>query len=770
MNLIKRLNSIQKRALYFVISLVLCVVAVNAIFPVYKTSSARCWLAFLFFLLGASVAFAWGSFKHLTTEKTKFYYLISTIAISSVLTAIGVNYVYCIADGSLPFAADSFIRIILISMILSVAIAYVVFDANATSDFMHKNRWLIAAIVFTVFVALNLNFSNVACFHYSVQPDSQTAFTLPIFGVPRGIRSDEWLVDLPRRASAEYSGYGLINDIVRATTNYNISSSYLYISYSALTNPLNFGYFLFGTEYGTAFHWSGLFILSIIVSYEFSLIITKGNRRCSLLGASILGLSSFALWWSVNIHIMCLQAIIVSAYHFFRREKLYEKVLLALGVSISAACFVCSIYPAWQVPAAYLLMAMFAWVIIESFDKIKAMKWHEWTVVGAAFVFMVSIISAYLFDTRAYNEAIMDTIYPGKRFDTGGNSVYKGSWYIQTLLYPFKDTGNNSEAGTFFSLFPLPMVIALVFIASQIIRKVKNKEVRIDVFSVLLLIPTFFITVYCTKGFPEWLAKISLMSYSIKERAVDLLCIANAFLLIRILSYKKEEKITFPTVLGFGVGVLLVLYNVKTTEKYYPGYMTSSYIIIAALLVIGLVVALLCSEKQKYRNLMISVATVAIAVSGLSVLPITRGLDSLLGKPASLEVQRIVEEDPDAKWIGYDTIIFPQFLIANGAPTINSVNYIPNMELWHKLDPEGKYNEVYNRYAHVACVFVEGEETNFVLTQPDLMVLRLSYDDVEKTGAKYVFSPYGIAESSDKVDLNLIYNEGNIFIYEIIYN
>lgn len=768
MSFLRKINNTQRKSLIALCTLLAFTVIEGKVYSLFELQKGRLALVALAFLVGCAFLFMFGSFECQLSQKKSVFFRIATVALSATSLSLGADTLYCLMNGLKIISLASLIRIILFAIAFVTISCYVVFEAERVSDFIHKNRWFIALSIFVLFVLLKLNFSNAGCFHYSVQPGSQTSYTLPIFGSLRDIRSDEWLVDMPRRASAEYCGYGLINDIVRGCGNYTISSSYLYLSYSALYNPFNLGFFLFGTVYGTSFFWSGLFIMSVIMAYEFSLVITNHNRRLSVLGMGILGLSQFALWWSVNIHILCLQAIIVCSYYFLRKEKLWQRALLALGVASSGACFICNIYPAWQVPLAFILIAIFAWIIVDGFDKVKALRWKEWSIVGVALVFLSSIVLAFLSDTSAYNEAVLQTVYPGARFDAGGDAFYKGSWYIQSLLYPFKNTGNNSEAGVFFNLFPLPMILGAIIVIKQIAVRIIKKSGKIDFLMLFALVPTAIITLYCTKGFPDWLAKLSLMSYSMPIRAIDMLGLLNAYFLVRILSYKDDEKLTVPVWGGAIAGILLVLYNLKNTEKFYAGYMTYSYLAVISLVIVSLVIVLLCKTSQRVRNIIISVTATLVIVCGVMVLPISRGLDSLFEKPASEKVSEIVALDPDAKWIGYDTIIFPQFLIANGAPTINSVNYIPNMELWQKLDPTGAYNEVYNRYCHVCCVFTN-EPTSFTLTQPDLIILRLNYEDIAKTEVKYVFTPYQLSESSDSLDFSLIYSEENVFIYEIIY-
>lgn len=90
---------------------------------------------------------------------------------------------------------------------------------------------------------------------------------------------------------------------------------------------------------------------------------------------------------------------------------------------------------------------------------------------------------------------------------------------------------------------------------------------------------------------------------------------------------------------------------------------------------------------------------------------------------------------------------------------------MPNMDLWSKLDPTKKYNDVYNRYAHVQVEFTF-DETSFELITTDTFLLHLSYKDIPKTEISYVYSNEEI-ESNEYVLFEKIYEEGDSLIYKI---
>ena len=166
--------------------------------------------------------------------------------------------------------------------------------------------------------------------------------------------------------------------------------------------------------------------------------------------------------------------------------------------------------------------------------------------------------------------------------------------------------------------------------------------------------------------------------------------------------------------------------------------------------------------KQCFSN----VSIVISVLTAIIIRPVSVGLDAIYSKPVAKAIENIVEDDKDGKWIS-SSWIESAYLVMCGAKTINSVNMYPNMELWMQLDPNGIYTDVYNRYAHISTDFTE-QETSFELIAPDSIQLNLSYKDIDKIGVKYVFQTkaLNVLETS-YANFELIYNEGNVYIYKV---
>lgn len=693
-------------------------------------------------------------------------------------TVIGIAYGAWGFSARVFYSVDALIRILFFFAVYAFVGSCIAFDRRAIFDFIFKHRWQVALGVFALLVLMKINFSSVGAYDYFVQHDLRTDTTLPIFGIPRSIRSDEWLVYVPRVFTSDFEGFGKFNYILRATENYSISANGLKLGLSALCSPMTWGYYLFGAEYGLSFYWSFLMVMSFMASYEFSLIITRGSRRLALLGAAFIGFSQFTMWWSVCTYLISAQMLIVAAYYFFGEKRLGRKIFLAAVAAFSATFFITALYPAWQVPYGYIIIGLIVWLVITKFKEIRALSRRDIIIIAAAFLFMAVITLAYLKDTSAANSAILATVYPGERFYTGGGALIKSGAFLHTPLLPFKSVGgasNNSESAVFFSLFPLPIVFSVYSLIRQIINKRRDPEVRIDIFNIAVLIPTLFLTVYASIGFPAWLAKYSLLSYSMNVRAADFVGLGCIYLMLRNLS-NKEERV--PVRVFAPVAVACAAFWIFCTYKSVPGYMPVWFCVLSVLFALALAFVAYARGSEPVSAPVLTSMAAIMCVLGLCVHPVMCGADALVRKPVALAVREVVEADPDAKWIGYgNNNIIGQYLVANGAPTVNSVHYIPNLDFWHLFDPEGEDEFIYNRYAHVSIEFTDGP-TEMELIQADYVKLDINFGDIKKTGVSYVAAingeiDFGISaeELLERygIGFELLYSESRACIYRITY-
>lgn len=652
---------------------------------------------------------------------------------------------------------------ILINFIVNISIYY---------DFIYRYRYILCVIVFFIFVINKIHFSSISMIDNYIQPNNRTEFSTPIWGTARPIRSDEWLVGTPNILSSQYSpdAYGRYNYIMRGTKTENMASR-TYISFATLANPLFFGY-IFGPEYGISIHWCGTLLITFMVLLEIMYIISKGNRLLSVTGACLVTFSPFYQWWSYGpVWIVGGIGTIVCLYYYIQSNIYIKKIFFALGISVFFSQFVVNLYPPWQVPSGYLFLGLAIWVIYENKIKIKQFRKFDWCIISLTLAFTITIIITYLMSLEEYMTVILNTVYPGSRIDTGGITDIRyfldrfmngGLYAFLTLSQQAVANTNVCEFGGFNALFPIPLISTIYFLI---------KKRQVDLLSIILFIYTVFIGSYILVGWPEWLAKLSLMSSSMPSRAMDVVLFSQVFLLIRSLSSgndcKNNEKIiSWKKIIEsiiISIGILIeFIYFCKLDF----GRLMSP--ILSIVVFVGITLVIYCIITQYYNKRIFIVACIYLigfsCISGMRVHPFMKGLDAIYGKPLASKVKELAQ-NTDEKWIALDSLVNQQFLIACGASTINSTNIYPNISLWERLDSDNLYKFIYNRYAHVA-MYLTADKTRFELAQADVISIYLSYDDLSTVNVKFIFSPYAL-EDCENVNFELLYNEDGAWIYGV---
>ena len=655
-------------------------------------------------------------------------------------------------------------------------------------DIVFKYRYAIAAAFLLLLIANKIHFSSVSMYDQYIQPGYGSEFVEPVFGQVRPIRSDEWLVSTPIELSAQFppDPYGSINMIARGTATENMPNG-MAINLATLAFPMNI-FYLFGAEYGVSARWVGMLIMTFMVTFEFAYILSGKNRLLGVVGACLITFSPFFQWWSYVVFITAGMGALVCYYYFLNSGTLVKRILFAFGIVVFMSQFIVNLYPAWQVPVGYLYIGLAVWLTVDNLEKVKELKKRDYGIIGVAVIIIAAVVATYLHESREYIAGISNTIYPGVRRDNGGgqgfldtmNRMINGGVYSpMSSRRDFIDT-NICEFGGMYTLFPLP----ILFVSYMMIRKR-----AIDLLSIILIAYTVFIGSYVLIGWPAWLSGITLMSNSASSRAIDVMLFAQVFLLIRAMSgftaeteeepsdadrshnyaYKiaKRRKENIVLLSSIGTALVMTYLVISFSRITFTTPLSTPFFIITFLGFAFVIYSLF--ERQRSKGLFMAACLymIIISISTLMLVhPVMRGLDAIYSKPLSEKVQELAH-DPDEKWISLNGIAGSSYLIANGASTISSVNFYPNLDLWYKLDPDRLYEYAYNRYAIVTVVLTE-EKTSFELMHLDHLHVHFSVHDLEKAGVKYIDTPAPL-ENYSGIEFTLLYNEGDSRIYSVSY-
>ena len=649
-------------------------------------------------------------------------------------------------------------RVEIISMILLFIAINIFYDRKKLYSFLYKYRWIIYFIILIFCVINKFNNSSIGMYNQIIQPGKGTDYINPVFGMPRNIRSDEWLVGLPRAMSASYNSFGKYNTKVMAMNLNGLVASGIMRDFAALYHPANYGFYFLGMEYGESFCWSYNLIFGFAFWFELFLILTKEKKILSLFGAVLIWFSPFNMWWSICGLLLSGAAIVVLFYHFVNEDSKIRRFFFGTCLAIAGADYICALYPAWQVPMGFIVLSLMIWILISNKKWMKFDK-KDWLIFTIDILFMFSIVARYLYVDKDYIDAIGKTLYPGARVDYGGLSIPKLFGYFTSELSIFGGIGNPCEAGVIFGAFPLGIILAIIV---QVKEKGKNILMWCLMPVLLLLI------MYCSIGLPPIIAKVFLMTNSTRFRAVDFLGVLSGILLIVSIGFLQEED---NKKLKLWQSILIVVLSMGPSINYSLKILEDSrftlFVIILSIITICGSIFIITDIKDKLIGKSCCVlSTICLIMFGLYVNPLMVGIDAITSKPAAKKIHEIVSKDEDSKWIAIDSFYNQGFTLACGAPTINSTNFIPNFEMWEKLDPNKENEEVWNRYAHIIISLSDSDKSTCSLNYMDSLTLELSTNDIDKVGIKYIFAQHEI-EGKWSEYLEKIYSEDGVWIYMI---
>ena len=481
-----------------------------------------------------------------------------------------------------------------------------------------------------------------------------------------------------------------------------------------------------------------------------------GKKLLSLFGSSLIWFSMFTMWWSIVSYLLTAPAIIVLFYYFIKEQNRLKRLLIGALLAMAGAHYIVSLYPAWQVPMGWIMVSLMAWVLAEDTSWMKY-KLVDWAIFAADVLFMVSIVARYLYVDQEYLTAIMNTVYPGSRVSYGGYALDKLLGYYASYITPLGGYPNPCEMSVIFGVFPLGFAL-MAYV--QYKCKFRNKLLW------FLFVPTMILFCYASFELPQIVAKLLMLTYSIPVRVADYLGVALAYILIVCISEIIDQD-GMPYYLSFAICGLCSIPAIMNTWANNAGlkmYLLA-VVVVLSLIMEGIIVA--GKKNSKIWTVTMAIGAFCFAVDGLSVNPVTVGLDALTSKPVYAEIRQIVEKEPESRWAALDNIATGNYLLSAGAPTINSVNFIPNMDLWKKLDPKGEHEEVYNRYAHFILSLSETGETDYNLIQADLMQITVNEKDFDLMDLDYIYSNEPV-KGIWKDKMELLYDHNGSMIYKVI--
>ena len=663
-------------------------------------------------------------------------------------------------------------RMMLLAMIYMFIGIHFVFKLSNMYEFIHKNRYKIACAFLLFVTVFRYSGSSITSFHefLGLQSSFDDTRYHTLFGRVRPIRTDEWATSTTYLLSQANSQnpFSYYSDVLRGTETemFTVAKAPVF-DILMLGRPFQVGFLLLGNDMGFSFYWYVRLVAMMLGAYELCLILTNKNKKISLCGMLVITFSAAVQWWYCMHVLIYGQIVVVLIDKFMNTDKKRNKYLCALGILIAGLSYVFELYPAWQVSFGYLFLAIVIWILIKNikYGNYKFTK-HDVLVIIITIICLVLLIGRWYVLSKDAIEATMNTDYPGERQEVGGGAINLYS-YFYNIFFAREDFLNPCEYSSMLSLFPIPMIIGLIYV----IRNKKDLH-----FWVPMLVASGFLTIWCVYGFPAWLANITFMSMTTAGRVSIPVGTACIYMLVYLMaSIKKEDKFISKNaaIVLSGLFILFIIYKAKTTIGYaadFP-YLDRFKILVAGEIFLAAIFGVLNIQNEKIKNYTIYGLIAIALITGLGVNPVIRTTDVLYTKPLALKLQEIKQEDPDAIWVVNDGGWYiNDYAVANGIRTLNSTNIYPNMEMYETIlgDKAEEKREIYNRYAHVNFE-ITNAESDVELLHADNVAIKLNYNDLEKLDIDYILSKNNINSEEFELDRKFeeIYNEDGIYIFKV---
>lgn len=634
-------------------------------------------------------------------------------------------------------------------------------------SFLYRHRFLIALLAWVLCIIFKINGSSVACWGDFLGKDINSRGLL--LGTSRIIRSDEWATYTPMILSQQYGAgaYPYFSEILRGTTTDTfIVYGLPVMDIAVLFRPFHWGFLFLGAERGFSFYWCGRIIALAVVSFEFGMLVTKNNKLYSLLITLLFTLSPTVQWWvGVNgfVEMMVFgQLSILLLYRYMHTERFLLRLCCGLLLVLCAGGFILTFYPAWQVPMGYIILGMLIWVVVNFWKEFHFQPKKD-VPLFAGCLFLLGIGMAFIFlKSSDAVGTVLNTVYPGHRVSRGGGVILEMLRYGGNVFLPLISAnlpGNPCEQSAFISFAPLGLILTIYLFF---------KEQKRDLLLEILFVINLFLHSFMIFEYPSALAEATLLSKTMPEKIAQIVGILDILMLFRVLSLLKAQ-IKRPAAVAlsilFACGISLV------NQKFYGAYLTP--VLLGGLTILFFLGSyFLLRSKEKHIKVPAALFFFLLMFfSGGLVNPVQHGFDVIYDTNLMKEVQNIVSEDPDGLWI-CDNLGYPMndYFIMGGAPTIDSINTYPAMERWKALDPQGQYEEIYNRYAHIATTLIP-DATRFEMDMSqtlDTFSLLLSVKDLKKLQVSYVASNRNLTGlKTESITFEPITEAEDIYIFRV---
>lgn len=443
-------------------------------------------------------------------------------------------------------------RAIVVSVLVFLVGIHFTLDKIKLYEFITKHRYKIAIIVFMVTVILGISF----------------------------VSFDEDSIILGKYNSYNHSGY------VDFTNYFNIENEkfaeFCYLSFT------NFK-----------------MIMSALAAYELIYIITNKNNILSAVGSFVIAFSSYMLT-EMNMAIIFGQYALVFIHKLMSEKKEHKKEKIQYGILfvLSMILFGFGFELETVVAFGYVMLALFiSFIILLKKDKVIEKK----EIIQAVILFVSMFIIIGIYHVCMVNFGFENIVTE----DNSINAVSRIMGYGVSVIETFKPVENPELWTNFISVFPMPILLALLYMY--------KKE---DEFEFLFPISIVMVLeiVASTVGMPGILNTILGFSLVTKGTLAAMVGLMNVYIMFYIVTHLKERTVSFMASAYIPLILIAVYFFIARPIEHISRQIYYWYIVV--IILPSLVIS--NYTDVRYRRILSYCLVILTLLAGVTINPISK--------------------------------------------------------------------------------------------------------------------------------------------------
>lgn len=576
---------------------------------------------------------------------------------------------------------------------------------------------VLATLFIALLIALQISGSSSGAHWFALGSGADPQL---LFGSPRAIRQDEWLIQQSWVVSNFHHGFAAVNPMFPGGSDVTVLNELPSWDWSTLFRPHLWGYLIFGLDVGLAWHWWIPALALVIGCYVFVVAVLPRRPLFAALLAISMYFTPLLQWWygpSTAMPMAWALVAMAATVWVLVDPRMWVRVTWSaitgyLAVTMAMGLYVPFILPVVIVFVAFAvgyLLRVRPWggtTVASAVVRIVPFALAGVAAVGVTVVWAVTRLSTFV--------AIQSTVYPGQRSVATGDVFRNDPLLVKVAGAPWAKAlqsqdssilGANSSEGSssiLLCLFLLPGI--LWFIAQSLSRARTTDWLLITCAAGFLLIAAFLLV-------PGWdaIAHLLQLDRVAPERfriAFAVLLPVFAVLVVDHVDKNPTRTNWVPGAIsgGFAVAVILaVWYLIRANDPTVLAAATN-WKSVAVLLVVATTLFFV----RTFATVAAAMTFVAAVLIGWGVNPLYRGIFDLSETEIGDEVQAIDAAD-EGTWVGVGSLEVMAILMQSGVDTFSGAQNYPSSRMWSQIDPGSEFEQEWNRLGHVQWVVAPGE-------------------------------------------------------------